>query len=150
MKKAIIIAALSVGLLAVSTMAFAETTGVTVTPATTSADMTTKIQCVGKAVADRESAIDSAMTTFTGATNAAYSARATALQSAYSQTTAVAVRAAVKTAWNAFTSSMKTARKAWQTARMSAWSTFRTAAKVCKAPGSVSDSGHSVSEASGN
>jgi hypothetical protein len=151
MKKQIIITALSVALLSVGAMAFADNTTLgTVTPNTTSADMTTKIQCVGTAVAARETALDTAMTAYTGSANSAYSARATALVSAYQQTTAVAVKAAVRTAWTAFTSSMKTARKTWQTARMSAWSTFRTAAKACKAPSSVSDSGNSGSEASGN
>ena len=148
MKKQIIIATISIGLL-LGTMALAETTG-TVTPNTTTADMTAKIQCVGAAVDTRESAIDSAMTTFNASTNLAYSARATALHQAYALTTAVSVRAAVKVAWTAFKTSMQTARKTWQSAKMSAWSTFKTAAKACRAPAGVSDSANSSSESTGN
>ncbi len=154
MSKKIIIAAVAVSLLTVGTMAFAETSvgvsaNISVTPSTTSSTMTTKIQCVGAAVATREASIDSAMTAFTGSSNSAYSARATALAQSYTLTTAVAVRASVKDAWTIFTSSMKTARKSWQTARNSAWTQYRTSAVACKAPTGVGDGVHASSEASG-
>ena len=151
MNKKIIIAAVSVALLSAGTLAFADTMmegGVTAN--TTTQVMTTKIQCVGAAVATREASIDSAMTSFTASSNSAYSARATALQQAYTQTTAVSVRASVKSAWMVFASSIKTARKAWQTLRTQAWTTFRAQAKVCKAPVGVSDSADASLEASGN
>ena len=108
------------------------------------------IACVGTAVNTRETAIDKAMTAFTGAMNAAYAARATALQSAYGLTTASTAKAAVKTAWSTFNASAKTARKAWLASRNAAWAAYRTTAVACKAPAGVGDGANSGSEASGN
>ena len=90
------------------------------------------------------------MTTFTTASNAAYSARAVALGQAYAGTTLKAVSAAVKTAWSTFTSSEKSARSAWQTDRNAAWTAYRTAAVACKAPLGTGDGTHSASDVSGN
>lgn len=138
--------------LAVAVPALAETTGSTGIPPTTvtAESVTTKIACVGAAVAAREATLDTAMTTFNGAQNAAYAARAAALQQAYTQTTLAAVKTAVKAAWSAFRTTMSTARHGWQTARVGAWAAYRTTAVACKAPAGTGDGSNSSSEASGN
>jgi len=109
-----------------------------------------KIACVGTAVNTRETTLDAAMATFTGASNAAYTARASALKQAYTATTTRGVSTAVKTAWTTFNSAVKSARKAWQAARDTAWQTYRTSATACKAPAGTGDGVNSTSEASGN
>ncbi len=135
-----------VGLLAVAAPSFAQTGAATSTAVTTAS----KISCVGAAVHTREQSLDAAMTTFTNAESAAYSARAAALQTAYSQSTLTAVKAGVKTAWSTFSASIKSARKAWQTARNNAWTTYRTAAVACKAPAGTGDGVNTGSDVSGN
>lgn len=146
MTKKIIIATASLTLAAAFALtAFAEATTTPASPA----DIATKITCVGAAVATREQAIDTAMTSYTASTNSAYSARATALGQAYSQTTLMTVRSAVKKAWSDFTMTMKTARKTWQSTRMSAWSQYKTSTAVCKAPAGTGDGANSSSEVTG-
>jgi len=111
----------------------------------------TPSQCLGAIVAVRESALDSAMTTYTEAVSNAYAARATALAAAYAQTTSnKAIHNSVKSAWSTFTQSMKDARTTWRSARNGAWSAFGASAKSCKATQSISDADHSIQEASGN
>ncbi|MGH7175688.1 MAG: hypothetical protein ACREGR_05015, partial [Minisyncoccia bacterium] len=121
----------------------------TTTPST-NIEATTKIACVGSAVNIREQAIDSAITTYTGALTAAYSARATALQQAYTNTTLAATRVAVRAAWSTFSASAKSGRKSWQTARNTAWNTYRTAAVACRAPVGTGDGAFSLNDVSGN
>ena len=136
-----------VGLLLLTPVAFAQTPG---SATTTPPSATAKIACVGAAVNAREAAIDSAMTTYTGALNAAYGARAAALKTAYTLTTLKDVRAAVKVAWSDFSKAMRSAQGAWKTSRMGAWTAYRQAAVACKAPSGTGDGANSVSEASGN
>lgn len=143
--KQIIITTASVGLAAVfAATAFAQTT---TTPPTT--DVTTKITCVGAAVNTRETALDTAMTSYTGSINSAYAARAAALKQAYTQTSLIAVKNAVKTAWSDFNKSVKSSRKTWVTAKNSAWSQYRTAAVACKAPAGTGDGANSGLEVVG-
>lgn len=131
--------------LALAVPAFAQTTAsAPKTPSSAAA-----IACIGAAVGVRESALGSGISTHNGAVSAAYSARATALQQAYTGSTASEVRTAVKAAWKTFAASLKSAGKAWRSTRASAWSTFKTAAKACKAPATVSDAANVSSEATG-
>ena len=145
MKKNIFAISASVGMItALALPAFAATAMPSPSPKPGSA---AAIACVGAAVNMREQTLDSAMMTFTQGANGAYSARAAALQQAYMQTGGnSAIRTAVKAAWTTFTTSMRTARKAWQSARTSAWEKFRTDAKACKAPATISDSANATSE----
>jgi hypothetical protein len=139
----------SVGIMAFMALpAFAATTtGISVTAGSKASTMT--VACVGGAVNAREQSIDSALTTYTTAITAAYNARATALASAYGMSTSAGVRASLKTAWSAFSVSMKSTRNSWSSARTTAWAKFRTDAKACKAPATISDSTNASMEASG-
>lgn len=111
----------------------------------------TSIPCVVSAVAARESSLDSAQTTFTGAINAAYAARAGALAQAYTATSAADIRTATKAAWSAFTSSTKSAGKTWRGAQQSVWKQFNTAIKACGSGStSVTDQSNAGLEVSGN
>lgn len=142
--------AVSVGLLvAVAIPALAQTTTSASMGQTTSASVSSKIQCVGAAVAVREQALDTAMTTYGSSVNAAYSARAAALSKAYADTTVSSLRSDIKAAWSAFAASMRSAHKSWMSARNGAWKQFRASARVCRAPAAASDNGSSGSEASG-
>ncbi len=133
------IAAVSVlGLsLVVAGTAFAETS--TTSSTVTMTAPINKIACVGAAVAVRETSLDAAMTSFTQSLSSAYTARASALAAAYSASSTDAVKVGVKAAWTSFETSVKSARKTWSGARLTAWAMFRTAAKECKAPTSMSD-----------
>ena len=108
-----------------------------------------QIACVSRAVSARESALDSAIATYTQALSAAYTARAAALANAYGMTNNAAIKAAIKTAWATFTASARSARLAWQSSRNSAWSQYRAALKVCKAPAVATDSSNASSEPAG-
>src|SRR4051812_4671291 len=102
----ITLAAVTVALFAATAVpALAQTT-----TATSTANATAKIACVGTAVNAREQALGKAMTSYTAALNAAYMARASALQQAYTQTTLKGVMTAVKAAWTTFNTSSKAAR----------------------------------------
>ncbi|MBI3627562.1 MAG: hypothetical protein HY220_02335 [Candidatus Sungbacteria bacterium] len=145
MDKAKIISAVSLGALLLGIVPALAQTGTT-TPPTNSA----AIACLAAAVSTREKALGAGVGTYTGAINAAYTARASALASAYAQTGGnTAIRTAVRAAWSAFNKSMRSARQTWNSTRLSAWSQFRTAAKACRAPSSVSDSANAASEVSG-
>ncbi len=135
--------------LAVALPALAQT-GSTTQPQTTTMSSTSKIACIGTAVAAREQTLGTAYTTFTTASAGAYSARASALSNAYSQTSLSSVKTEVKTAWITFSSSMKSVRKVWQGSRDGAWKKYRTSAVVCKASSGVGDGSHADSETSGN
>jgi hypothetical protein len=62
------------------------------------------------------------------------------LSKAYALTTAQDVRTAVRAAWTAFSLALKDAGKAWRTAQNAAWQQYTKDVRVCKAPGSISDS----------
>ena len=140
MNKKLLSAVLSVGVFATALPAMAA-----------SAPSAAKISCVSNAVNTRESALVSAISTYTQSVNSAYSARAAALQQAYSQTPGQSViKKAVRSAWATFSAAMKSARSGWQSARKSAWATFGSAVKACKAPTVATDAGNAGAEASGN
>ncbi len=139
MNTKIIISVLSIA--AVSVFAFGALADTTASPSVSPSPTQTtvaKIACVGTAVNTRESAIDSALNAYTASVNSAYTARANALKDAYTKTTLADVKSAIKKAWADFSNAVKSARKAWQSARLSAWKTFKTSAKICKAPSSIS------------
>lgn len=138
-RKIIITTSIIVGVLCVSTLAvFAQKTVVSNSAA---------IACVGTAVNAREQALGSAMSAYTQSINAAYAARAAALSQAYMPNNdAVTIRTAVRTAWANFITARNSARKTWTAARNQAWNQFKTVAKACKAPNSISDGNYSASE----
>lgn len=108
------------------------------------------IPCVSAAVAARESALGTAITTFNNSISAAYTARASALASAYGSTDQTAVKNAVKTAWTNYKGAMSAAKKGWQSSKESAWNTYKTAIKSCGAGAqAVSDASSASSELSG-
>ncbi len=121
--------------------ALAQTTS-TVLPSTT-------LTCIAAAVAARESALDTAYSTFSQSIQAAYSARASALAQAWTITNTKQRNAAIRAAWSAFNTAKRTANKTWITSRNSAWAQFRASVKTCKAPLSSTDSANSNSEVSG-
>ena len=103
--------------------------------------------CVSAAVATREAALDTAVSTHTTDINAAYTTRASALASAYSQTGNDAIKKAVRTAWAQFGAALKLSKKNWQKAKDAAWQSFRTAAKACGGNASaLSDGGNAGQE----
>lgn len=105
-----------------------------------------RIVCVGRASATREAALGSAMTTFTVAQNAAYSARATALVAAHKLTTLPATKTAVTRAWANFGTSVKAARKNWRAAHNSAWKQYRATAGTCRAGAGLIEVGDTTVE----
>ena len=109
----------------------------------------TKIACVMTAVDAREQSLDTGIATLTAAQNSAYIARRSALKTAYGLGSDTDIKTAVKSAWDIYVSAAKSAQSAWKVTRKAAWATFKTAAKVCKAPASVSDSANAVSETTG-
>lgn len=130
--------------LAIGGVAFAQTSGTTTPPATT----TTPAVCVGTAVNAREATIDAAVTTFTQEQNIAFASRATALQAAYALTAGNgAIKSAVKSAWSTFNASMKAARGTLRSAKLAAWKTERAAAKTCRASTSISDASQATADA---
>ena len=107
--------------------------------------------CLGVAVNTREQALDTAMNTYTQSIDSAYSLRANSLVSAYAQTSdTAALKTSVRDAWSHFSSSLKQSKATWKASRNSTWKTFKKAAVACKATQALSDSDHSIQEASGN
>ncbi len=104
------------------------------------ATTTAAIACVGKVVATREAAFDSAESAYQTAENAAYTTRAKALAQSYATGTTAGVASGIKAAWSTFDASIKTASTAWASKRLTIWSTFKTSAAACKAPSGVVDS----------
>lgn len=146
MKKFTMFSVLVVALLLVTVPVFAEDTTTATAPAAT---VSSKITCVGVAVAVREAALGVAVSAHFDAVKAAYATRVNELAGAYSNTTTATLKVGIKTAWADFSKSTKAAATTWRTSRNAAWSAFRTAAKACKANSSVTDSAHAGLELSG-
>ena len=146
-KKILMVSGMFLALLLIAMPVLAEDVSSATVVSTTS--VVDKIACVRTAVAVRESALAVAVADHSQAISAAYATRANELSGAYSNTTVKTVKAGVKVAWADFRKSIKSAATKWKTSRNSAWSTFRSAAKECKSPSGVSDSGNSGSELSG-
>ena len=99
------------------------------------------LTCAASAVASRETAIQSALSTFSGSMTSAFSARASALASAWTATDLKARNQAIKDAWSTFGKAKTAARKSYNTATNAAWSQFSTARKTCKAPSTGENAG---------
>ena len=120
-------------MLAMTAPALAAETGeaMHVTPVKKTVDLT----CMVNGVDARETALQSAYTTFSSAQSAALLARASALHTAWGNTDAKARRTALRAAWQTYRTAHRAAVSAHRTAHTSAWSAFRTAAKACKGNG---------------
>ena len=127
MFKKIIVSVLIVSSLAVGLSVFAETEG-------NNNNSAAMASCVAPAIAIRESAIQSAFSTFSTAMSGALTARASDLAAAWQATDKTSRNKAIKAAWSKFRTSSRTARQAHNTAVKSAWSAFERARKACKAP----------------
>ncbi len=120
------------------------------TPKAASDAVSGAISCVSVAVTARENALFVALGTHVQSVQNAYGVRGTSLAQAYTHVPDVGlVRSDIKAAWSTFRASIKSATKTWQGARNTAWSQFKTAARACKAPASVTDTSNSSSEVSG-
>lgn len=117
----------------------------TTTPPTTEQG---KIACVAHEVAIREAKLATSFANYQRTITAAYATRGTALASAYTAATPEFVKIHVKNVWDAFKATSKTAAKTLRTERKAAWTSYKTAIKICKVSGGVSDSGNSGYEAS--
>ncbi len=106
----------------------------------------TKIECVGRAIATRESSLASAFNTHSEKVSAAYATRANELSGAYTNNTVKATQAGVKVAWAGFNKTVKAAKADWKTNKNTIWSDFKKSAALCKAETGVSDSANSSSE----
>jgi hypothetical protein len=131
------------GLLAVAVISFANASASVANAATkssgSSATSTAAINCVAKAVATREDAVDSAVSTYNASVMSAYDARAKSLASAYATGNATTIASAIKTVWATFDAASKNASAAYATKRLALWNTFKTASTACKAPPGVID-----------
>jgi len=143
MKKTIIFsAAVLAAVIAVS--AFAQTT-----PSAAGTSSANAISCVKAAIVIREAALSAAIGSYTQALSSAYGTRSSALQMAYNNTDAKQVRTGIKSTWTVFKTATKNATKAWRATRTSAWTAYKKAAKACKAPSSINDSGNAGLEVAG-
>lgn len=104
------------------------------TATTTASGRTEVVACVASAVSVRESAMQSAFTSFSGSMTAAFSKRAADLSSAWALTDKTARTNAIKAVGSAFKESSAASKKTYNAARVAAWNQFSTSRKACKAP----------------
>ncbi len=150
MNKHIIGGVVAVAMLAMAVSAVAKDSNESPKPSKTPVVITDQIACVGKVVAVRESALGTAVGAYNDAVKTAYSTRASALAKAYTLTTIADVKLAIRSAWAAYSLAAKDASRTWKTARNTAWQKYTKDVRVCKAPGSISDSGRSGYEIDGH
>ncbi len=134
MKKIIIstsVALVACALLSGIVLAETQTNGTQPAP---TASQTSMLSCVATAVAKRESAIQSAFSTFSTSITAALQTRASELASAWSMSDKTARNKAIQDAWKKFSDSKKAARTTYNSAMRTAWNEFATDRKACKAP----------------
>ncbi len=136
MIKRLTIAALTASfLLGVVLPAAAQTT----TTPTTTTKKTLNVACIQDAVDKRDTAIASAVTTFSTTVTNGLNTRKDALKAAWALTDTKARRAALNAAWTAWRTTARQARHTLNTARTSAWTQFRTDRRNCGSSAATGD-----------
>ncbi len=103
--------------------------------------------CIQAAVEKRDTAIISALDTYSAAIKTALMTRKNALVTAWGITDKVARRAALKAAWKNYRDSVRTIRKTFRDAKHASWRQFTADRKACKVTPIAEDStGQGVDE----
>lgn len=89
--------------------------------------------CMAAAVDKRDTAIVTAVATYSGAVTSALNARKDALKAAWAKTDRAERRAAIKSAWKTYRDALAKARSAFRTAKGNAWKQYQKDGKTCVA-----------------
>ena len=97
------------------------------------AERAVNVSCIQAAVEKRDTALVSAVGTFSTSIQSALTTRRDALKAAWAQTDRTARKNALQTAWNSYKKSTRSSKEILKSSRKSAWDTYKTEAKSCNA-----------------
>ncbi len=108
---------------------------------------TVDLVCMQNAVDKRDTAIMSALDTYTAAAKTALQTRKDELKAGWALTDVKARNAALKAAWKKYRDAIRVARKTFRDAKRADWRQFTTDRKACRSTASSDDSaGQGVDE----
>jgi len=95
-------------------------------------NVTVNVPCIQDAIEKRDTAIISAVNTFSSSAVTALETRKTELKAAWEKTNVSERRLALRDAWKKYKKSVTDARKQLRAAKKAAWHTFKTESALCK------------------
>lgn len=128
MKKLIITSTiLAIYLVALVMPAYAQDQGPNANQAVSASALT----CIQNAIENRDTAIISALNTFSTSMGSALTVRKNSLKNAWAIANYTERKNAIKTAWITWRTSARTIRQTFRNSKSSAWSTFKSARIAC-------------------